>query len=189
MPLLEIGTWPKAMKKTDQEPESAPDLTTPAANSAGETNSLPLEADPPPAPDQQWNSTTEEEWNEHSANAWALAHVIHRIRSTPYPPILLAEQRNHFHKVIEMAAALIEDWQRRERDQAQQLAQARPIAELSQEALETAPGDLDENAPAEWEKQLSTPPYQFLLGDDEEEAPADTPKADMPPAADADYQI
>ncbi len=178
--------WPKSINTTtDQEPANTRDLAAPAQSGAAPIDPLPLPTEPPPAPEQQWDNTAEEEWNEHSATAWALAYVIHRVRSTPYPPILLPEQRNHFQKVIEMAAALMEEWQRRERDQAQQLAQARPIAELSREALETVPGDLDENTPAEWEKQRFTQPYHLLLEDEEE----DTPKADMPPAADDHYQI
>jgi hypothetical protein len=190
IPLSEIDMRPRPIDKTDQEPENAPDLTTTAPSVTGETDPLSMEADPPPAPEQQWNSATEEEWNEHSATAWALAYVIHRIRSTPHPPILLSEQRDHFHKVIEMAAALIEEWQRRERDQAQQLAQTRPIDKLSQEALEAVPDSLDENAAAEvWNRRLFTPPYQLLLADDEEDTFADTPKVPEVPAADDDYQI
>ena len=181
--------WPKSINTTtDQEPENARDLATNMPASDGVTDHLPTGVEPSPSSEQQWDSAAEEEWNEHSATAWALAYVIHRIRSTPYPPILLSEQRDHFQKVIEMAAALMEKWQRRERDQAQQLAQARPIAELSREALETVPADLDENTPAEWEKQLFTPPYQLLL-EDEEDAPTDDAKANGTPATGHDYQI
>lgn len=180
---------PRSMNKTDQEPENARDLATNVPAGTGTVEALPTKAAPPPSADQQWSSAAEEEWNEHSATAWALAYVIHRIRSTPYPPILLPEQRDHFQKVIEMAAALMEEWQRRERDQAQQLAQARPIAELSLEALEAVPDSLDGNAAEVWEKQIFTRPYRLPLTDDEDDAPADAPKADMPPAADADYQI
>ncbi|HEY7348213.1 MAG TPA: hypothetical protein VH599_07805 [Ktedonobacterales bacterium] len=77
-----------------------------------------------------WNSAIEQEWSEHSATAWALAHVIHHIRSTPLPPFLLPEQQRHFQKIILMAAALMEEWQRSERDQAQQLAIGRPVTGL-----------------------------------------------------------
>ena len=81
---------------------------------------------PSPPAEKHWGNNHEQEWSEHSATAWALAHVIHRIRSTPLPPILLPEQRRRFQQVIQMAAALMEEWQRRERDQAQQIAAARP---------------------------------------------------------------
>jgi hypothetical protein len=85
-----------------------------------------------------WDNTAEQAWSEHSTTAWALAYVIHRIRSTPLPPILPPEQRRHFHKVVQMAAALMEEWQRRERDQAQQLAAGRPVS-----------GEADEQPPKE----------------------------------------
>ena len=78
--------------------------------------------------EEVWDNAAEQEWSEHSTTAWALAYVIHRVRSTPLPPILPPEQRQHFHKVVQMAAALMEEWQRRERDQAQQLAAGRPLA-------------------------------------------------------------
>jgi hypothetical protein len=177
------------MNKIGQEPESAHDLATNVPAGTSTVEALPTKTEQPPSTNQQWDSAAEEEWNEHSATAWALAYVIHRIRSTPYPPILLPEQRDHFQKVIEMAAALMEEWQRRERDQAQQLAQARPIAELSLEALETIPDSLDGNAVEVWEKQLFTQPYQLPLADDEDNTPAETPRAKGIPAADDEYQI
>lgn len=123
---------------TAQEPANASDLETPHGAPDAEI------AFSPSPTDKQWNSTNEQEWSEHSATAWALAYVIHRIRSTPLPPILLPEQRRHFQKVIQMAAALTEEWQRRERDQAQQLAGARPpIGPLmdTSEMRENNPGD------------------------------------------------
>ena len=181
--------WPRTMNKTDQELENVRDLATNVPAGTSTVEALPTKAAPPPSPNQQWNSAAEEEWNEHSATAWALAYVIHRIRSTPYPPILLPEQRDHFQKVIEMAAALMEEWQRRERDQAQQLAQARPIPELSLEALEAVPDSFDGNAVEVWEKQLFTQPYQLPLADDEEDTPTGDAKANETPATDHDYQI
>lgn len=105
---------------TTKELADAPELEAPTGTSDAEI------AGPPAPVDKQQSSDDEQAWSEHSATAWALAHVIHRIRSTPFPPILLPEQRRHFQHVIHMAAALMEEWQRRERDQAQQLAAARP---------------------------------------------------------------
>lgn len=102
----------------------APANIPPQEASGGDSN--PETTFPPPPADKEWGNTHKQEWSEHSAAAWALAHVIHRIRSTPLPPILLPEQRRHFQQVIQMAAALMEEWQRRERDQAQQLATTRP---------------------------------------------------------------
>ena len=78
---------------------------------------------------------TNREWSEHSTTAWALAHVIHRICSTPLPPFLPPEQQRHFQKVVQMAAALMEEWQRRERDQAQQIVAHHPFAEAANELL------------------------------------------------------
>src|SRR6185437_11184438 len=121
--------------------------------------------------------------------SWALAYVIHRIRSTPHPPILLPEQRRHFEKVIEMAAALIEQWQGHERDLAQQLGTRRPVTDLPAETAETSQNDLDENASDDdWFKPTFTPLFQ-LLDDDEEEATAAAHKAPEAPATDHDYQI
>jgi hypothetical protein len=115
---------------------------------------------PPPA-DKARDSANEQEWSEHSATAWALAYVIHRIRSTPLPPILLPEQRRHFQKVIQMASALMEEWQRRERDQAQQLAAARPpggpLAEPP-EISENTPGDPDHAGESLSSESLLEPP-------------------------------
>ncbi|HEY7122412.1 MAG TPA: hypothetical protein VH540_00550 [Ktedonobacterales bacterium] len=73
-----------------------------------------------------WEPEQEEEWEEHAATAWTLAHIIHRVYATPLPPALSPEQRHHFQKIIKMAAALIEAWQQREREQAQQMAAERP---------------------------------------------------------------
>ncbi len=87
-----------------------------------------------PLAEEVWDSAAEQEWSEHSTTAWALAYVIHRIRSTPLPPILPPEQRQHFHEVVQMAAALMEEWQRRERDQAQQLAAGRPATGAAHES-------------------------------------------------------
>src|SRR5690348_2775152 len=84
---------------------------------------------------REWDNAAEQEWNEHSTTAWALTHVIHRICSTPLPPILPPEQRRHFQKVVQMAAALMEEWQRRERDQAQQLVAHHPFADSANEIL------------------------------------------------------
>lgn len=91
-----------------------------------------LETHVPPAY-TEWNNVAEQEWNEHSTTAWALAHVIHRICSTPLPPILPQEQRRHFQKVVQMAASLMEEWQRREREQAQQLVAHHPFAYAASE--------------------------------------------------------
>lgn len=111
--------------------------------------------------DQAWDRANEQAWSEHSATAWALAYVIHRIRSTPLPPILLPEQRRHFQKVIQMASALMEEWQRRERDQAQQLAAARPPAgPLAEppEISENNPGDPDRPGESLSSESLLEPP-------------------------------
>jgi len=96
-----------------------------------------------------WDDAAEQEWTEHSATAWALAHVIHRIRSTSLPPILSAEQRRHFQKVVQMAAALMEEWQRRERDQAQRLATGRPLIDTLLGPLDTAESPQPALFPAE----------------------------------------
>ena len=90
---------------------------------------------PVPPAHREWDNAAEQEWNEHSTTAWALAHVIHRICSTPLPPILPPEQRRHFQKVVQMAAALMEEWQRREREQAQQLVAHHPFAYAASEML------------------------------------------------------
>lgn len=123
---------PKPMDKTAQAPTQTPDLVTPAESGTLDMSALAT-ADPTPKASQAWDSAAEQAWSEHSATAWVLAHVIHQIRSTPLPPFLLPEQRQHFHKIVQAAAALIEDWQRRERDQAQQLASSRPVGELTVE--------------------------------------------------------
>lgn len=80
-----------------------------------------------------WEPEQEEEWEEHAATAWTLAHIIHRVYATPLPPALSPEQRRHFQKIIKMAAALIEEWQQREREQAQQLAAERPAPAFEEE--------------------------------------------------------
>ncbi len=120
------------MTHAEQEPESA-------AHPAAFDESEQLEQETPTFPtDQMWDSATEQEWSQHSATAWVLAHVIHRIRSTPMPPALSPEQRRHFQKIVQMAAALIEEWQRRERDLAQQLVVGRPVVDLLLEGFEPA---------------------------------------------------
>jgi len=102
------------------------------ASYGNECLELPM---PAPLAEEAWDDTTEQAWSEHSTSAWALAHVIHRIRSTPLPPILPPEQRRHFQKVVQMAAALMEEWQRRERDQAQQLAAGRPFVGMEEDGV------------------------------------------------------
>jgi hypothetical protein len=119
----------KPMPNTEEQPVTNAhiELTTEATQPGLE---LPV-----PLANREWDNTAEQEWNEHSTTAWALAHVIHRICSTPLPPILPPEQRRHFQKVVQMAAALIEEWQRRERDQAQQLVAHHPFAYAASEIL------------------------------------------------------
>jgi hypothetical protein len=123
--LSELDTQPQSTEKADQEPLNVPAPVAPE----DEPGNLEIAH----AARAAWDSATEQEWNEHSATSWALAHVIHHIRSTPLPPFLSSEQQRHFQKIIQMAAALIEDWQRRERDQAQRLALGRPVTELPTE--------------------------------------------------------
>ncbi len=139
---LKRKAQPGQMDKTDQERANTPELVMPAKTGPSETDPPAMAAPtlemadgakPGPEAEQQWDNATEQEWSEHSATAWALAHVIHHIRSTPLPPFLLPEQRRHFHKIIQMAASLIEDWQRRERAQAQHLALGRPVTGLPAE--------------------------------------------------------
>ena len=89
-----------------------------------------------------WESEQEEEWEEHTTTAWTLAHIIHRVYSTPLPPALSPEQRRHFQHIIKMSAALIEEWQQREREQAQQLAAERPAP-----VFEKAEEEQDDEAP------------------------------------------
>jgi hypothetical protein len=178
------------MQKTDQESENADNLSIPVESNTTEIAQQLLEAEATQPVEEQWNSATEEEWNEHSATSWALAHVIHRIRSTPHPPILLPEQRRHFEKVVEMAAALIEQWQGHERDLAQQLGMRRPITELSTEPIGASQNHLDGNeADEDWIKPAFTPLYQLLLEDDVEETLSVSPKAPGTPATEQDYQI
>lgn len=182
--------WPDSINKTDQESENTSDLAAPEASNNGKPAPAALKEEPPLTTNQHWNSATEEEWNEHSATAWALAYVIHRIRSTPHPPILLPEQRRHFEKITEMAAALIEEWQRRERDLAQQLAQERPVPELSPEVVGTGQDNFDDSTSApDLNKQLYARPYYLILDDAEEAASDDPQKGPETPAADQDYQI
>jgi hypothetical protein len=112
------------------------------AHSIAQDEELAPETEAPltevPLEEHHWEQAQEEEWSEHTATAWTLAHIIHRIYSTPLPPILSSEQREHFHKVIKMAAAMMEEWQEREREQAQHLAAERhpPTFEEIQEAIE-----------------------------------------------------
>ena len=181
--------WPNSIHKTEQESESAAEPEAPAAPDNDEPLMLALEEEPPPALEKQWDSAAEDEWNEHRATAWALAYIIHRVRSTPFPPILLPAQRHHFQKVIEMAAALMEDWQRDERDLAQHLAQERPVTEFSTGPMRAIQAMLsghhttaqDEDAPL-----FTPPPYQLILEDDEKERAEAISKA---PDVEQDYQI
>ena len=136
--MLEQSKQGSSLTDTDQEPTNAfePEVLTGAPD-------LEIILAPPPA-DKPWDSTDEQAWSEHSATAWALAYVIHRIRSTPLPPILLSEQRRHFQTVIQLAAARIEEWQRRERDQAQQLAATRPPLGPLMERIDQHPADQED---------------------------------------------
>lgn len=172
--------WPTQTQKTDHAPEPTDDLTAPAASEPLAPEAPTLESEPPPAADQPWNSASEEEWNEHRTTAWALAYVIHRIRSTPHPPILLPEQRRHFEKIVEMAAALIAEWQGQERDLAQQLGTRRPVAELATQPLDASPNQLDDNASDNvWTRQMLAPSYQFFLPEnDEVEAASEAPSTE-----------
>jgi hypothetical protein len=122
-----MATNNSSLHNISQEEDLAPETEVPLER---ETN-VPLE-------NHHWEQGQEEEWSEHTATAWTLAHIIHRIYSTPLPPTLSPDQRRHFHKIIKMAAALIEEWQQREREQAQHLATERPTPpfEEVQEALE-----------------------------------------------------
>lgn len=130
--------WPNSINnKTDQEPDTVSDLEMSMAPASSATEPLALEALPLLTEEQPWDSTAEEAWTEHSETAWALVYVIHRVRSTPLPPTLPPAQQQHFHKIIEMAVAMLEDWQRRERDQARQLALRGLITELEAELLES----------------------------------------------------
>ena len=138
--------WPNSInKKTDQEPENVSDLERSAAPANGTYEPPTLEAQPLAAEEQPWDRATEEAWSEHSETAWALVYVIHRVRSTPLPPTLPAAQQQHFHKIIEMAAVLLEDWQRRERDQARELALRGLITELTAELEEAGSSQLDDH--------------------------------------------
>ena len=150
--------WPNSINnKTDQEPEPVSDLGTSAAPATSATEPLALEAQPLLTEEQPWDSTAEEAWTEHSETAWALVYVIHRVRSTPLPPTLPLAQQQHFHKIIEMAVAMLEEWQRRERDQARQLALRGLITELEAELLESGANQLDEhtNGKAQLEHDFS----------------------------------
>jgi hypothetical protein len=173
------------MDKTDQEPEHAADPAAPTASEPNEMNSqAPLPA-PPSATGQPWDNAAEEAWSEHSATAWALVYVIHRIRSTPLPPVLLPEQRRHFHKIIQMAAALLEDWQRSERDQAQQLALRGLITELSAEFLEAEQDHHGQNSHAggQVEHEFTSSHQQYL-----EEVPEDAANDQSDHEADEAHQ-
>lgn len=119
----------KPMPNIEEQPDMNPYLEL-----SDEAAQPGLEISVPPA-QREWDNAAEQEWNEHSTTAWALAHVIHRICSTPLPPILPPEQRRHFQKVVQMAAALMEEWQRREREQAQQLVAHHPFAYTASEML------------------------------------------------------
>ncbi len=202
--------WPNSIKKIEQESEHTSDLAAPtmpeirrpplaaepetAAPETSDPTSAAMEEEPPSTPEKQWNSATEEEWNEHRETAWALAYVIHRIRSTPNPPILLPAQKQHFQHTIEKAAALMEEWQRRERDLAQQLVQARPATDFSSEADEAIQNNrADDISDEAWNKQLATPSSSsYLILDDADEAPQVTEeghKAPDGPAIPHDYAI
>ncbi len=189
--MSEIGTSLKHLPNTEQAPEKTGDLAGPAESDAVELVAPALESEPARAAEPQWNNATEEEWNEHSATSWALAYVIHRIRSTPHPPILLSEQRRHFEKVVEMAAALIEQWQGHERDLAQQLGMRRPVTALPEESPGADQAQLqgsDNEADDDWIKPAYTRPYQ-LLPDDDETPPADASNGPEAPVVEDDYQI
>ncbi len=136
--LAESGAQPKLIDTPalpDQTSSSVFDLVTAAGHDGPDQDCSARSTEVDAAEEEAatgmgWDSTAEQEWSEHSATAWALAHVIHRIRSTPLPPILSPEQRRHFQKVVQMAGALMEEWQRRERDQAQRLAIGRPLIDM-----------------------------------------------------------
>lgn len=134
--------------KTDQAPAHTLDPTASAESGMLERAPLARE-EAAPNTDKAWDSAAEQEWSEHSATAWALAHVIHHIHTTPLPPFLLPEQRDHFQQVIQTAAALIEDWQRRERDRASQLASSRPVTGLTQDLSATSPDARSQHPAAE----------------------------------------
>lgn len=128
---------------SEGQPETDAHMELPA-----EAAQSALEIPVPPA-NREWDNAAEQEWNEHSTTAWALAHVIHRICSTPLPPFLPPEEQRHFHKVVQMAAALMEEWQRRERDQAQQIVAHHPFAEAANAILTETQATHEEQAEEE----------------------------------------
>ncbi len=127
----ELARETKVPHNTELAQEPVQETEVPQEEELAPEAAVPLEQ-------QHWEQAQEEEWSEHTATAWTLAHIIHRIYSTPLPPVLSPEQRRHFQKIIKMAAALIEEWQQRERELAQQLASERhpPTFEEIQEAIE-----------------------------------------------------
>lgn len=132
----------KPMLNSEEQPETDAHMELSAEAAQPE-----LEMSMPPA-NREWNNEAEQEWSEHSTTAWALAHVIHRICSTPLPPFLPPEQQRQFQKVVQMAAALMEEWQRRERDHAQQIVAHHPFAEAANEILLESQS-IQEGQPAE----------------------------------------
>lgn len=138
----------------EQPPDTEVHIELPAGATQPE-----LEATMPPA-NREWDNAAEQEWNEHSTTAWALAHVIHRICSTPLPPILPPEQRRHFQKVVHMAAALMEEWQRRERDQAQQL--------VAQHSFTYAASEMLIESQVVHEEQAEEPAQTVVVGREQE---------------------
>jgi len=159
--------------KTDQAPVHTLDPGAPAE--AGTLERAPLAGEEPaPNAGKKWDSAAEQEWSEHSATAWALAHVIHHIHTTPLPPFLLPEQRDHFQHIIQTAAALIEDWQRRERDQARQLASSRPVTGLPVASSAASQDGLSRHPAAEGQSEQASPqPHQPAMEEVLDEQGAD----------------
>lgn len=149
--------------KTDQAPAHTLDSEAPAESGIHERGPLAGE-EPAPNAGKAWDSAAEQEWSEHSATAWALAHVIHHIHATPLPPFLLPEQRHHFQHIIQTAAALIEDWQRRERDQASQLASSRPVTGMPEDSSAANRGTLSHHPATEGQaEQVPSWPQQTTM--------------------------
>lgn len=150
---------PKPGDQTDQAPANTADLVRSAESDTQGICPIARE-DPAPNAGKEWDSAAEQEWSEHSATAWALAHVIHHIHTTPLPPFLSPEQRDHFQKTIQAAAALIEDWQRRERDRASQLASSRPVTGLTQDPSATNQDARSQHPAAEGQAEQVSPQSQ-----------------------------
>lgn len=167
---------PMPRDQTDQAPAHIFDPAEPAESGMLERAPLAREEAAPGA-DRAWDSATEQEWSEHSATAWALAHVIHHIHTTPLPPFLLPEQRDHFQHIIQTAAALIEDWQRRERERARQLAISRPVTGLTQDSSTANQDALSQHPVAEGPaEQAPSRPHQPPMEDALDEQGADEAK-------------